>query len=120
MAETTKRADTNGSRASSNSGPTGAARDVAGTVLGAASDAVARLPEAAATTRGAVEEANRAMRAGSDEMLVAGTTLSIGLAVGLLIGGASRLLVVLAVVPAAAMGFTLLDRSQPGRPLQGR
>jgi hypothetical protein len=119
MAETTKRSETNGSGAATTGGPAGAARDVAGTVLGAASEAVARLPEAAATTRGAVEEANRAMRAGSSEMLVAGTTLSIGLALGLLIGGASRLLVMLAIIPAAAMGFTLLDRSQPGSPLQG-
>jgi hypothetical protein len=119
MAESTKHTETNGSNVSTNSGRAGAARDVAGTVLGAASEAVARLPEAAATTRGAVEEANRAMHAGSNEMLVAGTTLSIGLALGLLIGGASRLLVVLAIIPAAAMGFTLLDRSQPVRPLQG-
>jgi hypothetical protein len=92
-----------------------AARDVAGGVMGVASEAVSRLPEAAQSTRGAVEEANRAVRAGSDEMLTAGTTLSVGLALGLLIGGANRLLVVLALVPAAMMGFTLLDRSQGGR-----
>jgi hypothetical protein len=93
----------------------GSARDVAGSVATAASEAVARLPEAAQTTRGAMEEANRAIRAGSDEMLTAGTTLSVGLALGLLIGGANRLLVILALIPAAAMGFTLLDRSQTGR-----
>ena len=92
-----------------------AARDVAGTVATAASGAVSRLPEAAQTTRGAVEEANRAIRAGSDEVLTAGTTLSVGLALGLLLGGANRLLVVLALIPAAAMGFTLLDRSQSAR-----
>ena len=92
-----------------------AAREVAGTVATAASGAVARLPEAAQTTRGAVEEANRAIRAGSDEVLTAGTTLSVGLALGLLLGGANRLLVILALIPAAAMGFTLLDRSQNGR-----
>jgi hypothetical protein len=92
-----------------------AAREVAGTVATAASGAVARLPEAAQTTRGAVEEANRAIRAGSDEVLTAGTTLSVGLALGLLLGGANRLLVILALIPAAAMGFTLLDRSQSGR-----
>ena len=91
------------------------AREVAGTVATAASGAVARLPEAAQTTRGAVEEANRAIRAGSDEVLTAGTTLSVGLALGLLLGGANRLLVILALIPAAAMGFTLLDRSQNGR-----
>jgi hypothetical protein len=96
-------------------GPKQAAREVAGTVASAASDAVARLPDAAHTTRGAVEEANRAIQAGSNEMLVAGTTLSVGLALGLLLGGANRLLVILALIPAAAMGFTLLDRSQTGR-----
>jgi hypothetical protein len=84
-------------------------------VASAASEAVARLPDAAQTTRGAVEEANRAIQAGSNEMLVAGTTLSVGLALGLLLGGANRLLVILAVIPAVAMGFTLLDRSQTGR-----
>ena len=46
---------------------------------------------------------------------MAGTTLSVGLALGLLLGGANRLLVILALIPAAAMGFTLLDRSQTGR-----
>jgi hypothetical protein len=45
---------------------------------------------------------------------MAGTTLSVGLALGLLLGGANRLLVILALIPAAAMGFTLLDR-QSGR-----
>jgi hypothetical protein len=100
----------------SGNGARHAAREVAGTVATAASDAAARLPEAAQTTRSAVEEANRAIRAGSDEMLTAGTTLSVGLALGLLLGGANRLLVILALIPAAAMGFTLLDRSQTSRP----
>lgn len=104
----------------SEAGPARAAREVAGTVATAASEAVARLPEAAQTTRGAVEEANKAIRAGSDEVLTAGTTLSVGLALGLLIGGANRLLIILALIPAAAMGFTLLDRSQTKRgPLKG-
>jgi hypothetical protein len=105
----------------SDNGVRHAAREAAGTVATAASDAVSRLPEAAQTTRGAVEEANRAIRAGSDEMLTAGTTLSVGLALGLLLGGANRLLVILALIPAAAMGFTLLDRTQSSRPaLKGR
>jgi hypothetical protein len=106
-AETTRTTTTNGANS-----PRQAAQNVAEGVMGAASEAVSRLPEAAQTTRGAVEEANRAMRAGSDEMLTAGTTLSVGLAIGLLIGGANRLLVIAALIPAAMMGFTLLDRSQ--------
>lgn len=97
------------------SGAKRAAKDVAKAVQDTASEAVARLPEAAQVTRGAVEEANRAMRTGSDEMLTAGTTLSVGLALGLLLGGSNRLLVILALIPAAAMGFTLFDRTQSRR-----
>jgi hypothetical protein len=85
--------------------------DVASGVKGAAETVVARLPEAAATTRAAVDEAARRIETGSDEMLTAGATLSLGLALGLLIGGASRILVALALIPAAAMGMTLLDRN---------
>jgi len=100
---------------SQNGGPAETARAVAGNVASAAEQAVAKLPEATQSTRAAVEEANRAIQSGSDEALMAGTTLSVGLALGLLLGGANRLLVILALIPAAAMGFTLLDRSQSGR-----
>lgn len=85
-------------------------REVATEVADRASSVAARLPEAAASTRGAVEEAARRMEAGSDEMLAVGASLSVGIAVGLLIGGAPRILVALALIPATAMGFTLLDR----------
>jgi hypothetical protein len=93
----------------------GAVSDAAGTVKGVASDAVARFPDVAATTRSAIEDANRQMRAGSDEMLAVGTILSFGFAMGLLIGGATRLLVAAALTPAAMMGLTLLDRSSRAR-----
>ena len=90
-------------------------RDVATEVADRASAVAARLPEAAASTRSAVEEAARRMEAGSDEALAVGTSLAVGLAVGLLLGGANRLLVALALIPATAMGFTLLDRYAGGR-----
>ena len=92
-----------------------AVAEAAGTVRGAAVDAVARLPEVASTTRSAIEDANRQMRAGSDEMLSVGSVLSFGFAMGLLIGGASRLLVAVALIPAAAMGLTLMDRVSRSR-----
>jgi hypothetical protein len=85
-------------------------RDVATEVADRANAVAARLPEAAATTRSAVEEATRRMEAGSDEMLAVGASLSLGLAIGMLVGGANRILVALALIPATAMGFTLLDR----------
>jgi hypothetical protein len=85
--------------------------DAAETVKDTAADAVSRLPEVAATTRAAIEDANRQISAGSDEMLAAGTLLSFGLAVGLLVGGANRFLVGAALLPVAMLGFNLLDRS---------
>ena len=109
---TTRRADDAESTASNIASAT---RDVATEVADRANAVAARLPEAAATTRGAVEEATRRMEAGSNEMLAMGASLSLGLAIGLLVGGAPRLLVAAALVPATAMGFTLLDRSNGGR-----
>jgi hypothetical protein len=93
-----------------------AVREAADTVLGVANTAVERLPEAAATTRDAIADARRTIDSGSDETLSAGTLVAFGFALGLLVGGANRLLVILALVPAAAMGLTLLDRqtSRPG------
>jgi hypothetical protein len=91
--------------------PREVAGDVANNVRGAAETVAARLPDAAAQTRAAVDEAARRIETGSDEMLTAGTTLSLGLAIGMLVGGAPRILVALALIPAAAMGLTLLDRN---------
>ncbi len=90
-------------------------REVAGEMAERASAVAARLPEAAATTRGAMEEVARRMEGGSDQMLAVGASLSLGLAIGMLIGGGPRILVAVALIPATAMGFTLLDRCGGGR-----
>jgi hypothetical protein len=86
-------------------------RQAVDTVAGAAGEVTARLPEAAATTREAIDEANRLVRQGSDETLriVAGT--SVGLASGLFLAGAPRILVLSALVPAGLAGMALMDRS---------
>lgn len=93
----------------------GAVSDAAGSARTVAADAVARLPEVAANTRSVIDDANRQMRAGSDEMLAVGTLLSFGFAMGLLVGGANRLLVAAALTPTAAMGLQLIDRSSRAR-----
>ena len=112
---TAKSTETSGG-ANGGASPREVASDVAAGVRGAAETVASRLPEAAATTKAAVDEAARRIETGSDEMLTAGATLSLGLAIGLLIGGANRILVALALIPAAAMGMTLLDRnSRSGR-----
>ncbi|HKG56544.1 MAG TPA: hypothetical protein VKA85_04810 [Candidatus Limnocylindrales bacterium] len=111
----------NGAKAQNGgSSPRDMAGEVAGNVRGAAETVAARIPDAAATTMAAVDQAARRIETGSDEMLTAGATLSLGLAIGLLIGGASRILVVLALIPAAAMGMTLLDRGGRGPKLGGK
>jgi hypothetical protein len=91
-------------------GPQAIARDVADNVFGAAGEAVARIPDAAATTRETLAEANRTLQAGSTESLTAGALLSAGSALGLFLGGANRFLVLLALIPAAAMALVVLDR----------
>lgn len=86
------------------------ARQVADTVAGVAGEMSARLPEAASTTRVAFQEANRMVRSGSDETLKIVGALSLGFAGGLLLGGANRILVVAALVPAALVGSTFVER----------
>jgi len=90
------------------------ARQVADTVAGAAGEVSARLPEVAQTTRDAFTEANRIVQGGSDQTLKLVSATSIGFAVGLLVGGASRLLVIASLVPAALVGATLLERNDVG------
>jgi hypothetical protein len=88
----------------------GSARDTAAT-------AAARAPEVANATRGAMTEAMRQMEAGSDQALTTGAAFALGAAMGLLVGGAPRLLVVATLVPVAAAGMILLDRrGAMGRP----
>lgn len=88
------------------------ARQVADSVAGAAGEVSARLPEVASTTRDAFTEANRMVRSGSDQTLKITGAFSIGMAVGLLLGGANRLLVVLALIPAGLIGTTLIERME--------
>jgi hypothetical protein len=91
-------------------GITDTARHVADSVAGAAGDVTARIPEVAQGTRDALTEANRMVRGGSDSTLTLVGAGAIGFAVGLLVGGANRILVVLSLVPAALIAATLLER----------
>ncbi len=91
------------------------ATDVAGVAREAANDAIGRLPDMAASTRSAIEDANRQIRSGSDDMLSIGSALSFGLALGLLVGGAARLIVAVALIPAGLMTLTLFDRNGRAR-----
>jgi hypothetical protein len=118
---------TNGSTSSSTTTLDDEANHLATTAKGIASDvadkavaAAQRLPEAANATGVQLEKANQLIRSESDEVLAVGTSLSLGMAIGLLLGGANRLLVILALVPATAMGLTLFDRHNGTRPTRPR
>jgi hypothetical protein len=110
-------ATTNGTTSTTASDAEAGTNDLATTAKGIASDvadravaAAQRLPDAASATGVQIERANAIIRNESDEVLAVGTSLSLGMAMGLLLGGANRLLVILALVPATAMGLTLFDR----------
>jgi hypothetical protein len=89
----------------------GSSLPVSPTDIRDAVDSVARtVPEVARTSRTVMEDWMQQIERSSDERVAAGVTLSLGLAVGMLIGGAPRLLTALALIPVAAIGLVLLDR----------
>ena len=98
----------------------GTAKNIAGDVADRAVAAAQRLPDAANATGAQLERAGQIIQGESDEVLAVGTSLSLGLAMGLLLGGANRLLVILALIPATAMGFTLFDRHGGTRSVRPR
>ena len=89
-------------------------RDIARTAtaqVGAAVDGVREtLPEVARASRGLMNDAMRWAETSSDQRVTAGVTMSLGLALGMLLGGAPRILIAIALIPVAAMGLVLMDR----------
>ena len=68
------------------------------------------MPEVARVSRGAVDDLMRAIETGSDQQVTAGVSLSLGLAIGMLLGGVPRLLIALALAPVAIMGIAMAER----------
>jgi hypothetical protein len=79
-------------------------------VRGAIGNVGRQVPDVARASRAAVDDMFKAIETGSDERVSAGVTLSLGLAIGMLLGGAPRLLILAALAPVAAMGLVLQDR----------
>jgi hypothetical protein len=79
-------------------------------VKGAIENVSRSMPEVARVSRGAVDDLFRVIETGSDERVTAGVSLSLGLALGMLLGSAPRLLVIIALAPVVAAGFVLADR----------
>lgn len=106
-ATTTMTTAKNGAHSSRATSPVrGAAREV----RDALGDVGRSMPDMARASGAAVGQLFSAIEAGSDERVSAGVTLSLGLTIGLLIAGAPRLVIALALAPLVAMGLVLADR----------
>lgn len=109
----TTTADKNGSsRATSN--VLAGAQDAAEIVRTTAERAAEKWPEAVSGAQTYAKETQRALERMPNQGLVIGSSFSLGLGVGLFTTGANRLLVLLALAPAAAMAATLLARDEAG------
>jgi hypothetical protein len=79
-------------------------------VRGALENVGRTVPDVARASRQSIDDLFKAIETGSDERVSAGVTLSLGLAIGMLLGGAPRLLILAALAPVVAMGLVLQDR----------
>lgn len=89
---------------------TDTARSLASTVSDAAAEVGPRISGAAGSTAEAVREADRTIRSTSDQALGMVGALSLGSAIGLLVGGANRILVALSLVPAILVAKAIVER----------
>ena len=101
----------NGSR-SAGSAVLSASQDAAEIARATAERAAARLPDAVAGVQVAATETQRRLDEMPNQALVIGTSFTLGLAAGLYLSGANRLLVTLALAPAGAMALTMFGRQQ--------
>ncbi|HJP88178.1 MAG TPA: hypothetical protein VJ850_04020 [Candidatus Limnocylindrales bacterium] len=83
-------------------------------VRGALQGVSHQVPQVARASRGAIDDLYRMIDTSSDERVTAGVTLSLGLAIGMLLGGANRLLIALSLIPVAITGFVMADRRGTG------
>lgn len=106
--------ETSTTRSRSSSTDTAEARNAvavaADEVRGALQGVSRQVPQVARASRSAIDDLYRMIDSSSDERVTAGVTLSLGLAIGMLLGGANRLLIALSLIPVAVTGFVMADR----------
>ena len=110
-AETTTQSTSTRSRTASGGDASGDAVQTAMREVRGAIENVGRsVPDVARASRSAVDDLFKVIETGSDERVTAGVSLSLGLALGMLLGSAPRLLVIIALAPVVAAGLVLADR----------
>ena len=85
-------------------------RRVVETISSVSAEAGDRIADAAGGAEQVVRKADASLRKSSDQTLGMVGALSVGLAVGLLIGGSNRLLIAAALIPAALVAGVALER----------
>ena len=86
-------------------------------VMDTAQRAADRLPDAVAGVHTAATGTQRWLDGMPDDGLVIGSSFSLGMGVALFLSGSSRLFVIAALVPAAAMLLTIAGRNRASKPL---
>ncbi len=104
-------AERNGSKRDA-SGVLAGAQDAAELVRTTAERAAEKWPEAVESAQTYARDTQRALGRMPNQGLVIGSSFSLGLGVGLFTTGANRILVLLALAPAAAMAATLFARDE--------
>ena len=108
--ETTTQSTSTRSRASTSDESGDAVQTAMREVRGAIENVSRSVPDVARASRSAVDDLFKVIETGSDERVTAGVSLSLGLALGMLLGSAPRLLVIIALAPVVAAGLVLADR----------
>ncbi len=107
MASTT---DTNRTISADEDGGRDSVQHVLGTLGDVSTEAEAQVGRAVGHVGSGVERANATLRRSSDQTLGIMGAFSVGMAVGLLLAGANRLLTIVALVPAAMVAGVALER----------
>ena len=113
--ETTTQSTSTRARTASGSDANDAVHTAVREVRGAIENVSRSVPDVARASRSAVDDLFRVIETGSDERVTAGVSLSLGLALGMLLGSAPRLLVIIALAPVVAAGLVLADRGTKTR-----
>ncbi len=110
MATESTSSTTTRTRSTNNDSKSDAVQSAVQDVRGVLEDVGRSMPDVARVSRSAVDDLFKAIETGSDERVTAGVSLSLGLALGMLLGGAPRLLIIIALAPVVAAGLVLSDR----------
>jgi len=108
--ETTPQSTATRTRTASGADASDAVQSAMREVRGAIESVSRSVPDVARVSRTAVDDLFNVIETGSDERVTAGVSLSLGLALGMLLGNAPRLLVIIALAPVVAAGLVLADR----------